>query len=114
MCVSCVPWPIAGAILDTSSVRGVRGSVSVDGKDEFSVTAQLEQDKKGGSATYTPLVEVRRPQAQPLALTGSLVTKDASTGDLSLSLSGFTEKPVVLKCELPSAQSGAERGRCLD
>ena len=82
-------------------MRGVRGSVSVDGQDQYSVTAQLEQDRKGGSATYTPLVEVRRPQGQPLALTGSLVTKDAKTGDLALSLSGLTQKPLVLKCELP-------------
>ncbi|KAL8574772.1 hypothetical protein ACOMHN_035315 [Nucella lapillus] len=100
------PWKKAefkGAITNTNKLVGVTGSFVTDDVNVYALTTEVKMDQSKNGVTYTPLLEIRRPDMDSVALTGmvSLETKSAS---VLLTLNGVTAQPWTLKSALTNTK----------
>lgn len=63
------------------------------------MTMELSSGLTGEITRYIPRVEIRRPGAARIALTGSVEYQPIEMLDVALTLSGITTSPIVTKGE---------------
>lgn len=66
----------------------------------------LSSDMTGEIKRYIPRMEVSRPGADKIALTGSVEFQPIEMLTIALTLSGITKSPIVTKCELVGTIKG--------
>ena len=89
----------SGAITATKKLMGVSGSFIIDDVNTYAVTSELKIDESKNGMTYTPLVEIRRPDADNMALTGMVTMESMKSATADLTLSGLTAQPLAFKCK---------------
>ncbi|KAL8597069.1 hypothetical protein ACOMHN_057558 [Nucella lapillus] len=100
------PWKKAefkGAITNNKKLVGISGSVVTDDVNVYALTSEVKMDQSRNGVTYTPLLEIRRPGVDTMALTGS-VAMDTRAATVDLSLTGVTAQPLKLKSALTNNQ----------
>ena len=88
-----------GGISATKKLVGVSGSFIIDDVNTYAVTSEVKIDESKNGVTYTPLVEVRRPGSDNMALTGMITMEAMKSATADLTLAGVTAQPWTFKCE---------------
>ena len=78
-------------------MMGVSGSFVTDDVNTYAVTSEVKMDESKNGVTYTPLVEVRRPGSDNMALTGMVTMETAKSATVDLTLAGVTAQPLSFK-----------------
>ena len=78
-------------------MMGVSGSFVTDDVNTYAVTSEVKIDESKNGVTYTPLVEVRRPGSDNMALTGMVTMETAKSATVDLTLAGVTAQPLSFK-----------------
>lgn len=88
-----------GAITQTKKLMGVSGSFITDDVNTYAVTSEVKIEESKNGVTYTPLVEIRRPEQENMALTGLVTLETPKAATVDLTLTGVTAQPMSLKSE---------------
>ncbi|XP_076436385.1 uncharacterized protein LOC143275928 [Babylonia areolata] len=100
------PWKKAefkGAITNTKKLMGVSGSFITDDVNVYSLRTEVKIDESKNGVTYTPMVELRHPNRDNVALTG-MVSMETKSAVVDLTLSGVTAQPLTLKSALTNTK----------
>ncbi|KAL8574776.1 hypothetical protein ACOMHN_035319 [Nucella lapillus] len=100
------PWKKAefkGAITNTNKLVGVTGSFVTDDVNVYALTTEVKMDQSKNGVTYTPLLEIRRPDMDSVALTG-MVSVETKSASVLLTLNGVTAQPWTLKSALTNTK----------
>ncbi|KAK7094147.1 hypothetical protein V1264_007812 [Littorina saxatilis] len=101
------PWKKAefkGAITQTKKLMGVSGSFITDDVNTYAVTSEVKIEESKNGVTYTPLVEIRRPEQENMALTGLVTLETPKAATVDLTLTGVTAQPMSLKTALTNTK----------
>ena len=89
----------SGAITATKKLVGVSGSFIIDDVNTYAVTSEMKIDQTKSGITYTPLIEIRRPDTDNVALTGMVTMESMKSATADLTLAGLTAQPLAFKSE---------------
>ena len=78
---------------------GVSGSFITDDVNIYAVTSEVKMDESKNGMTYTPLMEIRRPGSDNVALTGMVTMESMKSATADLTLTGLTAEPLAFKCK---------------
>nr|KAG5710083.1 hypothetical protein BaRGS_030159 [Batillaria attramentaria] len=94
------PWKKAefkAGITHTKQLIGVSGSVVTDDVNTYAVTSEVKMSESKNGVTYTPRLEIRRPDTDNVALTGFISIEDRKSASVELALAGVTQHPLTFK-----------------
>ncbi|XP_076472801.1 uncharacterized protein LOC143302134 isoform X1 [Babylonia areolata] len=100
------PWKKAefkGAITNTKKLMGVSGSFVTDDVNVYSMRTEVKIDESKNGVTYTPVVELRHPSRDNVALTG-MVSMESKSAVADLTLTGVTALPLTFKSTMTNTK----------
>ncbi|GFS05085.1 apolipophorin long isoform [Elysia marginata] len=97
------PWKkmeYTGFVIDTDETKTVSGTLTVDSRDIYGLTAEVKISKSKRKIRLSPLVVIRRPGQDKIELSGFIAKKGFKSFDVDLSLSGLQELPYNIKTSI--------------
>ncbi|GFO07586.1 apolipophorin [Plakobranchus ocellatus] len=90
------PWKKAdfsGYAINKDKMKTISGSLTIDNSHVYAVTSEVKINQHKKKLHLTPLVEIRRPGADTIKLTGEIVKTGNKALQVELSLAGLKEQP---------------------
>ncbi|XP_046557707.1 uncharacterized protein LOC124266910 isoform X2 [Haliotis rubra] len=102
------PWKKAtlkGSMISEKKNIGLKGQLTVDKSSEYIVIGEVGIKRKKTTVTYMPRLEIRRPRAKVIQLTGTVETEVNKKVSVELTLKGLTTEAVSLKSYLMNSKT---------
>ncbi|XP_071088621.1 uncharacterized protein [Haliotis cracherodii] len=97
------PWKKAAfkaSLAYNNSNVGMRGNLIVDESAKYGVISEVDIKKVETFVTYTPRLEIRRPGARVILLSGTVETNSLKRANVQLTLTGVTSNAVSFRSAL--------------
>ena len=91
------PWKkttVRSGLTNTEELKRFYGTVTVDGKDEYSLNAEVAIDKRSYSSQYVPKMEVRIPGRDRIILSGDIKHRPGKKAVFTMILKNVCEQPI--------------------
>ena len=89
-----------GELLDSSSLKGLTGTISVDETRKYKLDARIQVDQTKDRMTYTPIIIIEVPDWKNIQLNGVLNYQKMKAFDADLTMEGVTDEPVIFQSML--------------
>ncbi|XP_046338509.2 uncharacterized protein LOC124119888 [Haliotis rufescens] len=101
------PWKKAtlkGSMTFEKKNIGLQGHLTVDKSSEYVVISEVGIKRKRSSVTYIPRLEIRRPRAKVILLSGTVEVEANKKASVELTLKGLTKNAVNFKSSLMNSK----------
>lgn len=86
-----------GAMILDDKQKQITGRIVIDNKNEYSITGELSQTKKGQLFTFNPYIEIIVPNAENIRISSKVEYVARKSLDSEITLSGLSKQPINAK-----------------
>ena len=94
---TCTLFVLLGFVISTEEEKTISGSLTVDNTDIYGLTAEVKISRSKRRIYLNPMIEIRRPGAEKITLSGHISKKGLKNLDVDLSLAGLQKLPYNVK-----------------